>query len=318
MNNKKTVNLSIVTTLFKSAEYITEFHKRLTCVAKKYANANYEIIYVNNNCPDDSDKILREIILIDTNTYLIDLSNNFGHHNAIMSGMSYAKGDLIFLIDSDLEEEPELFFNFLEAMRLNKCDVVYGVQKSRRGGIFEKVTGYLFYKLFNFFTKLSIEENLTTARLMTRRYVNALTLYEEREVTLAGLWQIVGFKQVSIYVKKIRNRKSTYTFTAKMSLFINAITSFSNKPLILISYVGLFISSIALLLNIVLVLQWLFFNKPIAGWTSIIASIWLIGGMLILFIGIIGIYIAKIYTETKKRPRVIIREIVKNSELDKY
>ena len=152
---------------------------------------------------------------------------------------------------------------------------------------------------------------------MSKRYVKALLLYEEREVTLAGLWQIVGFEQKPVFVNKSRNRKSTYSMFAKISLFINAITSFSNIPLIIIFYFGLLTSSIAIIFNITLFIQWLFLNKPLVGWTSIMGSIWLIGGLLFSFIGIVGIYLAKIYTETKMRPRVIIREVIKNAKLSK-
>jgi putative glycosyltransferase len=309
---KNNIRLSIVTTLFKSSKFIKEFHKRAAKVGSTFANNEYEIIFVNDGCPEESRELIIEIINQDQSTLLIDLSRNFGHHSAIMAGLGYARGDLIFLLDSDLEEQPEFFYSFHDVMLRNNCDVVYGVQEKRRGNLLEKFSGFVFYKVFNFFTKLSVVENLITARLMTKRYVAALLLYEERELTMAGLWQIVGFKQIPLFVNKQRLRKTTYTFTSKIILFINAITSFSNKPLIIIFYTGILIFISALILNVSLVIQWIYFNKPLMGWTSIIASIWLIGGMLISFIGVIGIYIAKIYSETKMRPRVIIRDIIKN------
>lgn len=309
--NDYEVKLSIVTTLYKSSEFLHDFHIRVKDIGRNFANNSYEIIYVNNDCPDGSFEIVNEIMSNDNNTCLIDLSRNFGHHNAIMSGLNCARGELIYLIDSDLEEQPEDFYTFHDVMKSQKCDVVYGVQKYRRGGIIEKFTGLIFYKLFNYLTKLSIPENLTTSRLMSKRYVKALLLYEEREVTLAGLWQIVGFEQRPVFVNKSRNRKSTYSIIAKVSLFINAITSFSNIPLIIIFYFGILTSSIAIVFNIILFIQWLFLNKPLVGWTSIMGSIWLVGGLLFSFIGIVGIYLAKIYTETKMRPRVIIREVIK-------
>jgi putative glycosyltransferase len=312
--NKK---LSIITTLYKSCAYIDEFHTRVTVTAKKIANEDYEIIYVNDGCPEASELKVKEIVRNDKNTYLVDLSRNFGHHNAIMAGLSYAKGNLIFLLDVDLEEHPELLNVFYKEMQNNKCDVVFGVQKNRRGGIFEKISGFIFYKSFNLLTNLSVAENLITARLMTRRYVKALLLFEEREVTIAGLWQITGFKQVSVFVEKTRNRKSTYNLVARISLLINAITSFSNKPLVYIFYIGILIFTISLILNLILIIQWFFLNKPLMGWTSLIASIWLIGGMIISFLGVIGIYLAKIYTEAKMRPRVIVKEVLQYKEIEK-
>jgi putative glycosyltransferase len=144
---------------------------------------------------------------------------------------------------------------------------------------------------------------------MTRRYVDALLSHQEREVFIAGLWHITGFDQRSQVIKKHSTSDTTYTFRSKMSLLVNSVTSFSNAPLVSIFYIGVAISLFALAYIAYLVIHWLFLAKPVSGWTSVMASIWLLGGMVISFIGVVGIYLSKIFLETKRRPYTIVRQI---------
>ncbi|WP_249044113.1 glycosyltransferase family 2 protein, partial [Pseudomonas palleroniana] len=141
---------------------------------------------------------------------LVDLSRNFGHHKAMMTGLSQSKGDQVFLIDSDLEEDPECLLSFSEQLQKMACDVVYGVQEQRKGGWFERWSGRWFYRFFQALTGMALPENIVTARLMTRRYVNALLRHEEREVFLAGLWHITGFDQQPQKIKKSSTSQTTY------------------------------------------------------------------------------------------------------------
>jgi len=227
----------------------------------------------------------------------------------MMTGLMHCKGKLVFLIDSDLEEEPEWLLQFYHQMNKQECDVIYGVQTHRKGGKFERWSGILFYRLFNLLSGLQLPVNLVTARLMTRRYVNALILHKEREVVLAGLWVITGYKQCPHPVRKHSASKTTYSFQHKVSILLNSVTSFSNAPLVGIFYAGLIISTLAIIYTSYLIFYWLFLAKPLSGWTSVMASIWLLGGMIISFVGVVGIYIAKVFTETKRRPFTIVRHI---------
>jgi putative glycosyltransferase len=221
----------------------------------------------------------------------------------------HSKGELVFLIDSDLEEEPEWLLQFYRQMNKQGCDVIYGVQTRRKGRNFERWSGILFYRLFNILSGLQLPVNLVTARLMTRRYVNALMLHQEREILIAGLWQITGFAQYPHAVTKRSTSKTTYSFQKKVSHLVNSVTSFSNAPLVSIFYLGIAISIFAVMYTLYLIYHWLFFTAPLSGWTSVMASIWLLGGMIISFIGVVGIYIAKVFTETKRRPYTIVRHI---------
>ena len=143
---------------------------------------------------------------------------------------------------------------------------------------------------------------------MARRYVDALLSHQEREVFILGLWHITGFDQQPQVIKKQDTSETTYTFRRKMSLLVNSVTSFSNAPLISIFYIGVTISLFAAAYIAYLVTQWLFLEKPMSGWTSVMASIWLIGGMVISFIGVVGIYLSKIFSEIKQRPYTIVRQ----------
>lgn len=303
------MKLSIVATLYQSASYIKEFYERAAATAKQLVGDDYEIVLVNDGSPDNSLDLAIKLTEQDSHVVLVDLSRNFGHHKAMMTGLAYAKGELVFLIDSDLEEEPEWLLTLDKQMKRERCDVVYGVQEHRRGGWFEHWSGQWFYLLFNVLSGLALPENIVTARLMTRRYVDALLSHKEREVLIAGLWHITGFDQRSQVIKKHRTSKTTYTIRKKISLFINSVTSFSNAPLVSIFYIGVSISLFALIYIACLVSHRLFFAKPMSGWTSVMASIWLLGGMIISFIGVVGIYLSKIYSETKQRPYTIVRQI---------
>jgi putative glycosyltransferase len=303
------MKLSIVASLYQSAPYINEFHQRATAAARQLVDDDYEIILVNDGSPDYSLDLAVHLTETDNHVVVVDLSRNFGHHKAMMTGLAHAKGQDIFLIDSDLEEEPEWLIGFAEQMANDKCDVVYGVQEQRKGGLFERWSGQWFYRVFKALTGIALPENVVTARMMTRRYVDALLRHEEREVFMAGLWLLTGFTQRSQTVKKHSTSETTYTFRKKMSVLINSVTSFSNAPLVCIFYFGVLISLFAIIYVTYLTIFWFFFSKPLSGWTSVMASIWLLGGMVISFIGIVGIYLAKIFSETKRRPYTIIRQI---------
>lgn len=303
------MKLSIVATLYQSAPYINEFYERASASAKRMVGDDYEIVLVNDGTPDNSLDLAIKLTEQDSHVVVVDLSRNFGHHKAMMTGLAHAKAELIFLIDSDLEEEPEWLETFALQMKLELCDVVFGVQERRKGGWFERLSGKWYYLVFKALTGISLHENLVTARLMSRRYVDALLRHQEREVLIAGLWHITGFDQRLQVINKHCNSETTYTFRKKMSLLVNSVTSFSNAPLVGIFYIGVAISLFALAYIAYLVTHWLFLAKPMSGWTSVMASIWLLGGMVISFIGVVGIYLSKIFSETKQRPYTIVRQI---------
>lgn len=303
------MKLSIVATLYQSAPYIAEFHRRATAVASQFAGDDYEIVLVNDGSPDNSLELAVQLTEADDHVVLIDLSRNFGHHKAMMTGLAAASGEHVFLIDSDLEEEPEWLITFDEQMRQESSDVVYGVQARRKGGPFERIAGWFFYRIFRLLTGIAQPDNIVTARLMTWRYVQALVAHQERELNIGGLWIVTGFSQSRQVVHKHATSPTTYTLTRKFSHLVNAVTSFSSLPLVFTFYAGLLISLSAALYIAYLAFRFFFISTPPDGYTSIIASIWLFSGLIIFFVGVQGIYIAKVFSEVKQRPYTIVRHV---------
>ncbi len=301
--------LSIVATLYRSETHLVEFHERTSRAASRLAGDEYEIVLVNDGSPDGSLEMAVRIAAEDPHVVVVDLSRNFGHHKAMMTGLAHAVGDLIFLIDSDLEEEPEWLEDFAARLAAEKCDVIFGVQEQRKGGWFERWSGQYFYRYFRLLSGVDLPDNLVTARLMTRRYVEALLRHGEREIVIAGLWAITGFDQRKHVVKKLSHSQTTYSIWRKISIFVNAIPSFSSMPLSFMFYIGVFIFITSLIVAINFAAHWLFASRTISGWTSLIVSIWILGGIVISFIGVVGMYVGKIFSEVKARPYTIVRHV---------
>jgi len=230
-----------------------------------------------------------------------------------MTGLGHARGDLVFLIDSDLEEDPELLLPFYERLCDSKVDVVYGLQTTRKGGLWERVSGALFYKSLAVLSSAAVPQNLVTARLMTARYVRSLVEHRDREIFLAGLWQITGYAQLSLPIVKHCKGNSSYTLVQKFAILVNAITSFSNRPLVMVFYLGLIILVVSGGAALYLIVDRIFFRRLLSGWPSLIVSVWLLGGLTLFCLGLIGIYISKIYMETKDRPYTIVRDIYESA-----
>ena len=300
------LRLSIVATMYNSASCIDEFCRRASAAASAFGGS-YEIILVNDGSPDGSLEMAIGLCRADPHIRVIDLSRNFGHHKAMMTGLEHAAGELVFLIDSDLEEDPEWLALFHETLAREHADVVYGVQRRRKGSVVERLTGAMYYATFNAMLDHPLPRNVITARLMTARYVSQLVRHRDREVCIAALWVITGFKQVGLIVDKRKRDTPAYGLAARAAVMVNAITSFSNRPLVLIFYLGCLIMGSASLAALALIWLVLSGRVGVAGWPSLIISVWFLGGVTIFCVGVIGIYLSKVFMETKDRPYSIVR-----------
>jgi putative glycosyltransferase len=307
------MQLSVVTTLYKSEGFINEFHRRI-CASANLITQDYEIIYVDDGSPDDSLNIAIDIQKKDFRTRVIELSKNFGHHPAIWTGLSHAKGDLVFLIDSDLEEAPELLGEFYSEFKKNNHDVVYGVAKERTGSWVKRIGGYLFYKGFNILADTPIPENLLTVRLMSRNYLEALLKHTESTFALSGLWARTGFDQVPLVVNKGFRQITSYNLIKRISMLVHTLTGFSGKPLVIGFYLGIFIFLISVVGALKIIFDRVFYSSPPEGWASIVVSLWAMGGLILFCQGIQGIYLSKIFLEAKRRPVSIIKKIHETRE----
>jgi putative glycosyltransferase len=301
------MTLSIVTTLYKSAPFIGRFYRRMTEVASSITG-DFEIVIVDDGSPDDSLEIALRIAASDARVTVVELSRNFGHHRAMMTGLEVALGDFVFLIDSDLEEDPEWLTIFWKQLRDTAADVVYGYQTARKGSALERLGGALHWWIIRKLSNYPIPENLVTARLMTRQYVRSLVQHKEQKTAIGGLWAITGYKQIGCSVVKGSRGATTYSLASRLAMGFEGITSFSEKPLLLVFTLGIAIFALAVVGAIYLTVRRLT-GELLSGWASVMVSLWMLGGLSIASIGILGLYIARIFIETKHRPYSIIRAV---------
>lgn len=295
--------------MYRSAAHLPEFYERSRSAALQITD-DYEFIFVNDGSPDHSLQVARGFIADDPRVKVVDFSRNFGHHKAMMTGLMYGSGDLIFLIDCDLEEPPEILIEFFERLEQDEeADVVFGVQTRRKGGRFERITGDWHYRIINFFWERPLTPNLVTARLMTHRYVQQLIQHTESEIVMSGLWMNTGFKQLTHPVVKGNKGSSSYSFRKKVSLLIRTITAFSNRPLIYIAALGVLTLAVAFVFIVRALIFWLISGTVPEGYTSLLISIWLVGGLIIFSLGIVSMYISVIFNETKNRPYTVVRHV---------
>jgi putative glycosyltransferase len=302
--------LSIVSTLYRSEGTVREFYGRLVETAERLG-ASFEIVFVNDGSPDRSAELVGELVKQDPRVVLVDLSRNFGHHQAAVAGLSHARGRRIFIIDVDLEEQPEWLPEFVAEHDRTQADVVYGVSRVRKGTLPRRLFGAVFWKLFNALSETPVPANPCTVRLMSRRYVDALLRLPDKNLFLAGNYAWVGFPQVAHPVENgLRPTASTYTASRLIALFLDAVTSFTSYPLRLIFLSGVTIALVSVLAGTILLTWKLAAPWSISlGWPSIMVSLWFLGGTIIAFIGVIGIYLSKIFNEAKDRPLFLVKEI---------
>jgi putative glycosyltransferase len=300
------MSVSLVTTLYKSALYFEEFVARSLALM----GDDDELILVDDGSPDNSLALARERAATDARITVVELARNFGHHVAILAGLSHAQGERIFFVDSDLEEAPELLNKFAAAMDATDADVVFGIHDHSEGSVLRKATSRTFWRVFNWASDSATPLDICNVRLMNRRYVDALVSLPESNVFLGGMFHWVGFKQIAVPIKRrLQRSKSTYSFTARIALAVRSVVSFSTAPLKAMFLLGVTISTFSFLVAIYYTVLKILNPAIQLGFTTLIISIWFLSGIIVVCLGIIGIYLAYMYTETKRRPRVIVREI---------
>ena len=308
-------HLSIVTTLYCSEGHIQLFLERLTEVLCQVTSGDYEIIIVKDGSPDRSEAIVKDLMARIPNIKLISLSRNFGHHNALMAGMREASGEYVFIIDSDLETDPSVLAAFVSEMERDENDVIFGYQETRKGKWIERLGGWLFWAILRKLSDTDIPRNLITERLMTRRYVDHLVALDESSLFLAGMMHWVGFSQKGMPVVRKLRSQSSYNFTKRLDLMVNALTSFTAYPLKLVFRLGVCITFGSMSIVCYLVARKILFpDSLLLGYPSILASIFFSLGILMSSLGVIGVYLEKVYLQSKGRPLYVIANTYTNYE----
>lgn len=302
--------ISILTSLYRSGPYIQELYDR-SKAAVETITEDYEIVFVDDGSPDGGNALVQRIIQEDPKVRLIELSKNFGQHRALLAGLQHVRGELVFMIDSDLEEDPELLELFYRTMseEESEIDVVYGVMKKRKGGLLERVPGALFYSLMSKLSEVSLPRDVMGARLMKAEFVESLLQHGESQPFLGGLFALTGYRQVAVPCEKRSKGSTTYNFRRKVGLALNALLSYSTKPLTCIVGVGAVLTLLGAVALLTVGLRGGSTSPgPVdSGW--LLASLWFLSGIIVLAVGIVGVYVGRVFTQVKNRPNAIIRKI---------
>lgn len=307
----KICQLSIVTSTYRSEGTIEAFLQRVLTVAPSLADC-VELVVVDDGSPDRSAEIVRSFADRDSRIVLVQLSRNFGHHRALITGLEHAQGDVVYLIDSDLEEEPEHLTDMLRSMRKEEADVVYGVQRARRGDLIERVSGQIFYSAFSLLSEVDLPRNVATMRVMTRRYVRSFLQFRDRNPVLVPLGLLAGYRQVAYQFEKKSSSETTYSIPRRFSLLLLALTSFSGRPLLLIFWMSLFLSVASFLYGLFVIVRALT-GVVQDGWSSLMAATVFFFSLNALLIGTLGLYIKLILEEVKDRPRTVVQEVYRKT-----
>lgn len=303
--------LSVVVPCFNEEDVIERAHERLTHVLAA-TGLSFEIIYVDDGSTDRTALLLRDLQAIDPRTHVIRLSRNFGHQIAVTAGLDYADGDAVIMIDADMQDPPEMIPHMIAKWR-EGFEVVYGVRTVRPGeSMFKRWTARTFYRLINSLSEVPLPLDSGDFRLIDRRAVLALRRMRERHRLLRAMTTWVGFRQAPLpYARERRIAgASKYPLRKMIALALDGIVSFSVVPLRLVTIVGLVMSALSVVGIIYALLSRLFTNDWVPGWTLLFISQLLIGGLQFIFLGIIGEYVGRIYTEAKERPLFLVLEVL--------
>jgi dolichol-phosphate mannosyltransferase len=305
------MKLSIVVPCYNEEACLEALHERLGAAARATFGADYEIVLVNDGSKDRSWPMMRGLAASDPHLVAVNLSRNHGHQLALTAGLDLARGDVILVIDADLQDPPELLGDMLETMRREGADVVYGVRRSRAGETaFKRATAHGFYRLLANATDVDIPLDAGDFRLMSRRALDVLLAMPEQARFIRGMVAWIGFRQVPIlYERDVRFAGETKYPLAKMLRFaLDALTGFSSAPLKLASHAGLALSVGSLLIVLYILYAWLS-GHSIQGWTSLMLVVVVLGAVQMFVLALMGEYIGRLYNEAKRRPLYIVQEI---------
>lgn len=316
MMNRNDALISVITPVLNEQKTIKEFYDRIT---KTFGNSRFELIFVDDGSNDDSWEIIAGIAKTDPRVCALRLSRNFGHQAALTAGLEQSKGDAVILIDSDLQDPPEVIPEMIKKWK-DGFDVVYGVRSQRKGeGFFKKITATVFYKLIRKVSNMSVPLEAGDFRLLSRTVVNILNNIPEKIRFLRGLTSWVGFKQIGVnYSREQRFAGQTKFSVFRMVKFaFDGITSFSTVPLQLASYLGLIVTSVSLLVALQALYVRFVTHTAVTGWASLLIIIVFLGGVQLLMIGVIGEYLGRIYEEVKNRPVYLVSEKIERDNVQK-
>lgn len=315
------IKLAIVSPCYNEELVLHDSAARLSAllddlVAKQKIAADSFVLYVNDGSRDRTWEIIGELHATNRYVWGLDLAHNVGHQNAIMAGMMTARhhADATITIDADLQDDLQAIERMVD-LNAEGYDIVYGVKVSREADSWAKKTSaQMFYRMQESMGVKSIY-NHADFRFMTKRVLDALAEYPERNLYLRGMIPMIGFRSTTVddVISPRKAGESKYTLAKMLRLASDGITSFSTRPIEMIIYVGMLMGVVSLLMLIYVIVS-LVMGHYVAGWASLMVSLWFIGSILTVAIGVVGTYIGKIFIEVKHRPLYHVKQLLKNED----
>ncbi|HSE42340.1 MAG TPA: glycosyltransferase family 2 protein [Acidobacteriota bacterium] len=303
--------VSIVIPIYNEFEILPELTRRVALLIAENNEYIWEIIYVDDGSTDGSTPLMEDLAERFPWLSVIFLSRNFGHQNATTAGIDHATGDVVVLMDGDLQDPPELILDMLLKWRQG-FDVVYATRRSRYGETkFKLYTARFFYRILQKLSDTRIPVDTGDFRLMSRKAVEAIHQMPEQNRFLRGMASWIGFKQTAVYYERDKrySGKTKFTFSKMFRFALNGLVSFSHSPLYSILVLGIVLTCIGLSGFIVLLFKAVISNTSISGWAGAITTILFVGGIQLISIGVIGEYVSRIFDEVRKRPFYLVRNI---------
>lgn len=306
--------VSVVAPAYNEQEVIEEFHRRVTSVLEGLG-CPYEIVLVNDGSSDHTLALMHELHSTDPHLTIVDLSRNFGKEIALSAGLDHTRGDVVVILDSDLQDPPELIPQLLEGWR-EGYEVVYGVRSQRDGETWlKKVSASAFYRLIQRVSRVRIPRDTGDFRLMTKRTICEMRKLREQHRFMKGLFAWIGFPSKPIYYRRDPRLagKTKWNYWNLLNLAIEGITSFSIAPLKIATYAGLSVAFLSLTYAAVVIWKTLMYGDPVRGYPSLMVVVLFLGGVQLISVGVLGEYIGRIFNEVKMRPLYLVNRVLQSN-----
>lgn len=307
-------SISVVAPAYNEQEVLSEFHSRVTSVLYGLGCA-YEIVLVNDGSTDNTLKLMHQLHEIDPHVSIVDLSRNFGKEIALTAGLDHTRGDVVVILDSDLQDPPELIPQMLEGWR-EGYEIVYGVRSHRDGETWlKKASASAFYRLIQRVSRVRIPRDTGDFRLMTRRTIGEIGKLREQHRFMKGLFAWIGFPAKPIYYRRDARvaGETKWNYWNLFNLAVEGITSFSIAPLKIATYAGLSVAFLSLLYAAVVIWKTLMYGDPVRGYPSLMVVVLFLGGVQLVSVGVLGEYIGRIFNEVKGRPLYLVNRVLQSN-----
>lgn len=304
-------SISVVAPAYNEQEVLQEFHRRVTAVLTAVGSP-YEIVLVNDGSRDNTLSLMHALRAADSHVTVVDLSRNFGKEIALTAGLDHACGDVVVILDSDLQDPPELIPQMLSIWQ-EGYDIVYGVRSQRDGeSWFKKATAKAFYRLIERVSRVRIPRDTGDFRLMSHRAVKELARLREQHRFMKGLFAWIGFPSKPFYYRREARvaGQTKWNYWALMNLAIEGITSFTIAPLKIATYLGLTVAGIALVYALFVIWKTLMYGDPVQGYPSLMVVVLFLGGVQLISVGVLGEYLGRIFNEVKQRPLYLVNRVL--------